>query len=82
MPAPVAASWPLTPPNAFSVVADPPSSKSTVVIGSSYPSIPYRFGEVLWRDEYLDLAELLPAWLGAPEPTLLELFSGSHAGRG
>ena len=52
--------------------------KKAVVIGTSYPPIPYKIAEAIWRDEYIDLAELLPARLGAPEPTLLELFSGNH----
>ena len=52
--------------------------EKAIVIGTSYPPIPYRIAEAIWRDDYIDLAELLPARLGAPEPTLLELFSGSQ----
>ena len=77
-----AASWLVTPqtPLVSLTQAEPPSSKSkkAIVIGSSYRPIPYKIAEVIWRDQYLDLAELLPVRLGAPEPTLLELFSGSQ----
>ena len=51
-------------------------SKKAIVIGSTSPPIPYKLADAIWRDEYIDLDELLPVRLGAPEPTLLELFSG------
>ena len=51
-------------------------TKKEIVIGSTFPPIPYKLAESIWRDEYVDLAELLPVRLGAPEPTLLELFAG------
>ena len=50
--------------------------KKAIVIGSTSPPIPYKLADMIWHHEYIDLEELLPAHLGAPEPTLLELFSG------
>ena len=48
-----------------------------VVIGSSSPPIPRKLAEEPLEGEYMDLADLSPARLGAPEPTLWELFAGS-----
>ena len=55
------------------------ASKKAIVIGTTSPPIPRKLAEAIWRDEFIDLAELLPARLGAPEPTLLELFSGDQS---
>ena len=50
---------------------------NAVLIGCSSPPIPRKLAEKAWGGEYIDLAELSPARLGAPEPTLLELFAGN-----
>ena len=47
--------------------------KKAIVIGSTSPPIPYKLVDMIWRNK---LAKLLPVRLGAPEPMLIELFSG------
>ena len=48
-----------------------------VIIGSSSPPIPRKLAEKVLKGEFVDLADLSPARLGAQEPTLWELFAGS-----
>ncbi len=53
---------------------------SAVVLGSTTPPIPRKLAEKVWRGEFVELQEFLPARLGAPEPTLFDLIAekGAH----
>lgn len=45
-------------------------------MGSHSPPIPEKLATKIWKGEFIELHELLPSWLGAPEVTLLDLMSG------
>ena len=51
-----------------------PSSEA-IVVGGSSPPVPRKIAEKIWKLEYVDLNELLPSRLGAPELTMLDLFT-------
>ncbi len=53
---------------------------SAVVLDSTTPPIPRKLAERVWRGEFVELQEFLPARLGAPEPTLFDLIAeiGAH----
>ena len=53
---------------------DKSSSKNAIVVSSSSPPIPLKIAEAIWQGEFIDLSQLLPAKLGAEEPTVLDLF--------
>ena len=40
------------------------------------PPIPRKLAEKIWRNEFIQLHELLPARLGIPSPTLLDVLAG------
>jgi hypothetical protein len=50
-------------------------STEAINIGSCLPPVPKKMAEHIWKGEYIDLRELLPSQLGAPEPTVFDLFS-------
>ena len=41
----------------------------------AFPPIPKKLVERIWRNEYAELNKLLPAHLGIPQPTLLDVPS-------
>lgn len=43
-------------------------------VGPSSPPVPKKLADRIWKGKYIDLRELLPSWLGAPEPTVYDLF--------
>ena len=45
-----------------------------VAAGPVSPPIPSKLAENIWRGEYIKLDELLPACLGAPAPTVLDVL--------
>ena len=51
-----------------------PSSEA-IVVGGSSPPVPRKIADKIWKHEYVDLSELLPSCLGAPELTMLDLFT-------
>ena len=53
---------------------DKSSSKNAIVVSSSSPPIPLKIAEAIWQGEFIELSQLLPAKLGAEEPTVLDLF--------
>ena len=63
-----------------SLVPDNTQSKKAITVGPISPPIPSKLAEKIWRGEFIDLDELLPARLGAPGPTVLDaLFQGEKA---
>ena len=46
-----------------------------ILVGPSSPPIPLKLAQKIWRNEFIELHELLPARLGIPEPTLLDVLS-------
>ena len=54
----------------------PQSAQSTEVIsvGHCSPPVPKKLAERIWRKEFIDFRDLLPSQLGAPEPTVFDLF--------
>ena len=60
-----------------SVMPAPPQlpSSEAIVVGGSSPPVPRKIAEKIWKLEYVDLNELLPSRLGAPELTMLDLFT-------
>lgn len=59
---------------ALTHVAHPAQSKEAVNVGPSSPPVPKKLADKIWKGEYIDLCELLPSQLGAPEPTVYDLF--------
>ena len=58
-------------------LASSPSS-GAVSVGSHSPPIPEKLATKIWKGEFIELHELLPSRLGAPEVTLLDLMSGKE----
>ena len=60
-----------------SVMPAPPQlpSSEAIMVGGSSPPVPRKIAEKIWKLEYVDLNELLPSRLGAPELTMLDLFT-------
>lgn len=50
-------------------------STDAIAVGPSSPPIPLKLAQKIWRNEFVDLQELLPARLGIPEPTLLDVLT-------
>ena len=50
-------------------------STDAVSVGPSSLPIPLKLAKKIWRNEFIDLQELLPARLGIPEPTLLDVLT-------
>lgn len=50
-------------------------STDAISVGPSSPPIPLKLAQKIWRNEFIDLQELLPARLGIPEPTLLDVLT-------
>ena len=46
-----------------------------IAVGPSSPPIPLKLSQKIWRNEFIELHELLPARLGIPEPTLLDVLT-------
>ena len=53
-----------------------PCTQSTdaISVGPSSPPVPRKLAEQIWKGKYIDLKELLPSHLGAPEPTVFDLL--------
>lgn len=51
------------------------SETPTIAVGVNTPPVPLKLAERIWRKEFIDLSELLPARLGAPELTLMDLIA-------
>ena len=49
-------------------------SSDAIDIGPSSPPIPRKIAEQIWKGQYIELKELLPVNLGAPEPTIFDLL--------
>lgn len=45
-----------------------------MAVGPVSPPVPSKLAEKIWRGEYIELDELLPARLGAPAPTVLDVL--------
>ena len=65
----VALQLPLTPNN------DDPCQ--AISVGPHSPPIPKRLADRIWRNEYIELCELLPSRLGVPQPTLMDVLAPS-----
>ena len=52
-----------------------PLSAEAITVGSHLPPIPKKLVNKIWRSEFIELSELLPRRLGAPEVTLMDLIS-------
>jgi len=50
----------------------------TKPISTTFPPVPKRLADKIWRGEYIELWELLPTQLGAAESTFLDLMSKSE----
>ena len=48
-----------------------------VSVGPHSPPIPKRLAEKIWRNEFIELNELLPSRLGIPQPTLMDVLAPS-----
>ena len=51
------------------------SSTEAIAVGPSSPPIPIKMAQKIWRNEFIELHDLLPARLGIPEPTLLDVLT-------
>lgn len=67
---------PATPLMSLLPLATAPQSAEAVTVGSHSPPIPKKLAAKIWEGEFVELSELLPCRLGAPELTLLDLMSG------
>ena len=54
-----------------SLLPESPQSKSAILVGPVSPPIPANIAEKIWRGEYIELQDLLPARLWALGPTIL-----------
>ena len=73
--APVMALTPLTP---LADIVPGYASNLTIdaiSVGPSSPPIPLKLAQKIWRNEFVELHELLPVRLGIPEPTLLDVLT-------
>ena len=61
-----------------SLIASPTKTEQNlaVSVGPHSPPIPRKLAEKIWRNEFIELHELLPARLGIPPPTLLDVLAG------
>lgn len=51
------------------------SETPVIAVGVNTPPVPLKLAERIWRKEFIDLSELLPAPLGTPELTLMDLIA-------
>lgn len=61
-----------------SLVSNKPHSSQAVSVGPMSPPIPRKLVDKIWRGEYVEMQELLPARLGAPAPTVLDALLRSE----
>lgn len=54
------------------------SKAQAVVVSPNTPPVPSKIAERIWNHEFVELDTLLPASLGAPEPTLRDLVCGER----
>ena len=54
----------------------PRSTLSAIVVSRSIPPVPIKLASKIWQGEFVEIECLLPARLGAPEPTLGDLVTG------
>ena len=54
----------------------PSTSADAIVVSRNLPPIPNKLAEKIWRKEFVEMDQLLPSRLGAPEPTLGDLVVG------
>lgn len=52
-----------------------PLSAEAIAVGSHSPPIPKKLADKIWKGKFIELSELLPCRLGAPEVTLMDLMS-------
>ena len=50
-------------------------------MGPNSPPVPKKLAERIWKGEYIDLIDLLPSQLGAPELTFLDLLAKTEKAR-
>ena len=46
-----------------------------VSVGPHSPPIPKKLAQKIWRNEFIELRELLPSRLGIPPPTLMDVLA-------
>ena len=56
-------------------------STDAVSVGPLSPPVPLKLAQKIWRNEFIDLQELLPARLGIPEPTLLDVLTKTESAK-
>ena len=79
IPGPSSSGLTLTPSTPLSSLLPPPAnplSSGAASVGAHSPPIPEKLAKKIWKGEFIELHELLPSRLGAPEVTLLDLMSG------
>ena len=61
-----------------SLTASPTKAEmnQAISVGPHSPPIPKKLAERIWRNEFVELQELLPARLGIPQPTLMDVLAG------
>ena len=71
-PQPTPGSGLLTPATPLVNLLPPPTpiqSTEAIMVGPHSPPVPKKLGTKIWDEEFVELSELLPSHLGAPEPT-------------
>ena len=60
-----------------SLTDSPTKAEQTVAVsvGPHSPPIPKKLADKIWRNEFVELHELLPSRLGIPAPTLLDVLA-------
>lgn len=66
---------PTTPLSSLLPLAIPSLSNEAVAVGTHSPPVPKKVAEKIWGGEFIELSELLPSRLGAPELTLRDLVA-------
>ena len=72
---------PLSSPAVNLVTTNNSLSSDAIDIGPSSPPVPRKIAEQIWKGQYVELKELLPANLGAPEPTIFDLLGKQERAR-
>ena len=72
---------PLTTP--LTALSAPQTTQSTeaISVGPCSPPVPKKLAERIWKKEFIDFRDLLPSQLGAPEPTVFDLFGKTDKAR-
>ena len=65
---------PSTPISSVIKVSSSEQTNEAIIVGMNSPPIPKKVAEKIWRGEYVQLDKLLPANLGTPELTLVDLL--------